>query len=290
MNIPAALMAIGAICLWSTNATVAKHALADMTVAQVQTLQFAGAAVAFLILRCLSRSATARPSIAAVSLGVIGLVGTMVLQYLAFSYGPITTTNLIAYAWPLLTAVFIAVVIGTNNPVKMVLGSLAGFVGVGLLMTGQGTEGSITGFSWAGYAAAIASAICMATYTIGIARVSDSPASVLLPASIIGLAGAALWWLASGAGGITPQQALIGLYLGAGPMGLGYALWSYAMRGSNAGNLSTLGYITPVSSTCLLILSGEHLTQSAVIGGAVVIVSCLVVSTKDEPTNEPKPA
>ena len=288
MKAPAVLTALGAICLWSTNATVAKHALSDMTVAQVQTLQFAGATGAFLVLHWLS-SNRSRPSMPAISLGVIGLVGTMVFQYLAFSYGPITTTNLIAYAWPLLTAVFVAAFIGTDNPVKMVLGSLAGFVGVGLLMSGQGTP-SAANTSWLGYGAAVASAVCMATYTIGIARVSDSPASVLLPASVIGLASASLWWIISGAGGINLEQAFTGLYLGAGPMGLGYALWSMAMRSGSTGHLSTLGYITPVTSTCLLIITGETLTQTAVIGAAVVIASCLVVSAKNEPKIAAKPA
>ena len=274
MNPLAVLCAFGAIGFWSTNAVVAKHVLNSLSVAQVQTLQFAGASLAFWLLGHLLSKGTYRlPDKTALTLGLVGLVGTMVFQYIAFAIGPIATVNLLAYAWPLLTAVFVATTGGARHPFRLVLISTAGFCGVALLV--GGTELSdLGGASLYGYLTAVASAICMATYSVGIGRVSASPSSLLLPTSILGLLGTGTWWLMTGGGLPTPELALMGLYLGAGPMGLGYALWSYAMKLGATGPISTLGYATPVFSTTLLIISGEQLTLTAFVGGGIIVVCC----------------
>ena len=268
---------MAAICLWATNAFVAKQALAAMTVVQVQALQFAGAAIVFTLAR------RARPLhvpsaawLGALLTGVVGLVGTMVFQYVAFAIGPIATFNLLAYAWPLLTAVAVVFLGAARRPGVLLAASAMGFFGVALLMGGAALDfASDRGI--AGYAAAVASAVCMAAYSLGAARVSVPPAHMLLPASAIGLAGASLWWVLSGAGLPSPPHAVLGFYLGVGPMGLGYLLWSYAVRLGPVGAISMLGYATPVLSTGLLLLSGERLTSIALLGGVVIVVSCAAV-------------
>ena len=277
MNPLALICGLGAICFWSTNAVVAKHVLAGLSVAQVQTLQFTGASAAFLILRgCFSKSERAMPRPDALLLGLLGLVGTMVFQYLAFSIGPIATVNLLAYAWPLLTVVILGAIGSIAQPLGLIMASVAGFIGVMLLIGGSEADFQ-RGDNIAGYAAAVASALCMALYSIGAAHVSSSPADVLLPASLIGSVGTSIWWATTGAGGLTFEYALMGLYLGVGPMGLGYVLWSYAMKLGAVGPISMLGYATPVLSTVLLILSGERLTTTAFLGGAIIVTSCTVV-------------
>lgn len=277
MNPRALICGAGAVCFWSTNAVVAKYALAGLPVAQVQTLQFAGASAAFLILRGLfSRSERALPKPDALLLGLVGLVGTMVFQYLAFSIGPIALVNLLAYAWPLLTVVILGMTGGAARPLGLIVASAAGFGGV-MLLVGGAEPDLEHGDTIAGYAAAVASALCMAVYSIGVARISSPPASTLLPASVIGLAGTGMWWATTGAALADFEYVLVCLYLGAGPMGLGYVLWAYAMRFGAVGPLSMLGYATPVLSTALLILSGERLTAMAFMGGVVVVVSCAAI-------------
>ena len=51
---PALAFAAGAIALWSTNAFVARYMLADHPLSLIQFLQFAGAALVFLLIRSLS--------------------------------------------------------------------------------------------------------------------------------------------------------------------------------------------------------------------------------------------
>ncbi|MGX7872231.1 hypothetical protein ACVDG5_004610 [Mesorhizobium sp. ORM6] len=54
-SISALVFAAGAVALWSTNALVGKSLLANHPVSQVQFLQFAGAALAFALIRFMSR-------------------------------------------------------------------------------------------------------------------------------------------------------------------------------------------------------------------------------------------
>lgn len=274
--VPCALAAIG---FWSTNAVVAKYALVELTVAQVQALQFAGATFAvWLFGFALPRKPITWPEPRALGLGTLGLVGTMVFQYIAFAAGPIATVNLIAYSWPLLTALLVAACGIAYRPYRLVITSAAGFVGVGLLIGGDVgvVEG---GGSLVGYTAAFASAVCMAVYTFLIGRFSVSASSLLLAAALIGLAGTGTWWLLTGAGLPPLPYVLFGLYLGIGPMGVGYLLWSLALRRGAAGSISTLGYATPVLSTVLLFVSGEAVTWGAVVGGGIIIVCCVLVGT-----------
>ncbi|MEM9523707.1 MAG: hypothetical protein AAF982_06895 [Pseudomonadota bacterium] len=124
--------------------------------------------------------------------------------------------NLLAYAWPLLTVVLLGATGGVARPLGLIGASAAGFGGVVLLVGGAAPDLG-RGDTIAGYAAAVASALCMAIYSIGVARVSSPPAGTLLPASVIGLAGTGTWWAATGAGFADLEYMLLGLYLGAGP-------------------------------------------------------------------------
>ncbi|WP_119165988.1 DMT family transporter [Algihabitans albus] len=288
LAVPCALAAIG---FWSTNAVVAKYALVELSVPQVQALQFAGATFALWLFGFgLPRKRVTWPAPRALALGALGLVGTMVFQYVAFAVGPIATVNLIAYSWPLLTALIVAAVGVAYRPLRLVITSAAGFVGVGLLIGGDAAllQG---GGSLGGYAAAFASAICMAVYTVLIGRYSVSASSLLLAAALIGLIGTSAWWLLTGAGVPSVPYILLGLYLGIGPMGVGYLLWSLALRRGAAGSISTLGYATPVLSTVLLYISGEAVTWGAVVGGLIIIVCCVLVGTgKLEQRSDVKPA
>ncbi|TGV45699.1 EamA family transporter, partial [Mesorhizobium sp. M2D.F.Ca.ET.160.01.1.1] len=69
----------------------------------------------------------------------------------------------------------------------------------------------------------------------------------------------------------------LGLYLGAGPMGLGYYFWSRALKLGGSGKVAVVAYLTPIASTLLLTLSGERLTTTAIAGAILVIGSCVAV-------------
>ncbi|MGE0502255.1 MAG: DMT family transporter [Rhizobiaceae bacterium] len=275
------IWALAAIALWSTNAFVAKLVLADLPVSTVQFLQFAGATMVFAAMRFSTgdRAPVFALPTAALALGLAGLVGTMVLQYLAFSLMPVIEANLIAYTWPLLVAAGLILAGRAARPLRLGLLSVTGFLGAALVITGGHHPMTGSGEIW-GYIAAIGSALCMAVYTLYVARVSVSPQRLLLPSAIIGLAGTAAWSLWHGLPEASASTLLAGLYLGAGPMGLGYLFWSRAMRADTGGRAAILAYLTPIGSTALLFASGENLTQIAALGAALVIAACIAVGAQ----------
>ncbi|CDX19426.1 conserved membrane hypothetical protein [Mesorhizobium sp. ORS 3324] len=217
-----------------------------------------------------------RASHAAFAVGFIGLVGTMVLQYIAFASMPVIEANLVAYTWPLMVAAAVIVLGRPRRPLLLGFTAALGFVGVALVISGGRAHAWFEG-SLVGYCAAFGSALCMAFYSLAVGRVAVPPARLLLPSALIGVALTFVWCLRDQALGLSSVDLLLGLYLGAGPMGLGYYLWSRAMSLDQGGRLAVVAYMTPIASTLLLALSGESLSRTAIAGAVLVIGSCIAV-------------
>ncbi|MER8843833.1 DMT family transporter [Mesorhizobium australicum] len=276
----ALVFATGAVALWSTNALVGKSLLASHPVSQVQFLQFVGAALVFAAIRLMSRekatAITASTALVPLAVGFIGLVGTMVLQYIAFASMPVIEANLVAYTWPLMVA---AAVIAFENPRRPALLGLAaalGFVGVALVISGGRDRTWFQG-DLAGYLCAFGSALCMAFYSVMVGRLATSPDRLLLPSSLVGVALTLIWSAREGIAWPTGVDLALGLYLGAGPMGLGYYFWSRALKLGGSAKVAVIAYLTPIASTLLLTLSGERLTTTAIAGAVLVVGSCIAV-------------
>ncbi|ETA72263.1 MULTISPECIES: DMT family transporter [Mesorhizobium] len=279
-SISALVFAAGAVALWSTNALVGKSLLATHPVSQVQFLQFAGAALVFALIRFMSREAAPsvapRAAAAALAVGIIGLVGTMMLQYIAFASMPVIEANLVAYTWPLMVAAAVIAFDNPRRPALLGLAAVLGFVGVALVISG-GRENNWFQGDLVGYFAAFGSALCMAFYSVMVGRLATSPDRLLLPSSLVGVALALLWSAGEGVAWPAGMDLALGLYLGAGPMGLGYYFWSRALKLEGSGKVAVVAYLTPIASTLLLTLSGEQLTTTAIAGAVLVIGSCIAV-------------
>ncbi|WP_246680330.1 DMT family transporter [Mesorhizobium sp. B2-8-9] len=214
--------------------------------------------------------------------GFLGLVGTMVLQYIGFASAPVIEANLVAYTWPLMTAAAVILLGRPRRPVLLGLAAALGFVGVALVISGGRahfwSNGAwFEGGSLVGYLAAFGSALCMAFYSFAVGRLAVSPERLLLPSALIGVALTFAWCLHDGVVRPTGAHLLLGFYLGAGPMGLGYYFWSRAAKLDHGGRIAVVAYLTPIASTFLLTLSGESLSMTAVAGAGLVIGSCLAV-------------
>ncbi|TGQ51921.1 DMT family transporter [Mesorhizobium sp. M1C.F.Ca.ET.193.01.1.1] len=212
----------------------------------------------------------------AYAVGFIGLVGTMVLQYIAFASMPVIEANLIAYTWPLMVAAAIILLGRPKRPLLLGLTAALGFAGVALVISGGRAHAWLEG-SLVGYCAAFGSALCMAFYSLAVGRLAVPPDRLLLPSALIGVALTFAWCLRDGVAGLGGVDLLLGLYLGAGPMGLGYYFWSRALSLDQGGRLAVVAYLTPIASTLLLALSGESLSMTAIAGAVLVIGSCIAV-------------
>jgi drug/metabolite transporter (DMT)-like permease len=220
------------------------------------------------------------PRLPDVQVGVLGLTGTIFLQYLAFAAAPIVEANVIAYGWPL----WAAVVYRDRRTLAGVPLAIVGFAGVAIILGSGGGFGSTDGGT-AGYAAALASALCMTFYTVASGRSRLPADSSLLFATTFGavlalalcVAGFFPWaWSLAGPGAWAAS-----VYAGVGPMAGGFLLWGLAMSGGGARRLAPLGYATPLLSTVLLLLSGETFSSGALLGAALVLVCSVGVLAMD---------
>lgn len=278
------LLALCAIAFWSTNAMVAHWLLEAHQLSNIQTLQFVGATLVFLFIGRKGKRPAKRVLLNGACVGVLGLVGTMVFQYIAFANAPVIQANIIAYSWPLLLALVHVFVGRSSRPVFLIGSAVAGFIGVSLV---SGLASSSAVFSPLGYGAAATSAICMASYSFLVGTIEVEPRDVLLPASLLGVVGCLVWSTMTGLSSFSVRELVAGLYLGCGPMGLGYVFWSVAMKHDATGRVSVFGYLTPVCSSLLLWFTGSYLSAIAFFGAAIVVLSCLFVGW--EQTRESTP-
>ncbi|TPI12017.1 DMT family transporter [Mesorhizobium sp. B4-1-3] len=219
----------------------------------------------------------------AYTVGFLGLVGTMVLQYIGFASMSVIEANLVAYTWPLMIAAAVILLGRPRRPLLLGLAAALGFVGVVLVISGGRAQSWFDG-SLVGYLAAFGSALCMAFYSLTVGRLAVSPERLLLPSALIGVALTFAWCLHDGIVRPSGAHLLLGLYLGAGPMGLGYYFWSRAAKLDHGGRIAVVAYLTPIASTFLLTLSGESLSMTAIAGAVLVIGSCLAVGIEGTET------
>jgi drug/metabolite transporter (DMT)-like permease len=223
-------------------------------------------------------------ALCAVLVGVIGLTGTIFLQYLAFATAPIVETNVVAYGWPLFAALWAALAYRSRQTFAGVPLAVVGFAGVALILGSGGGFGAADGGT-TGYVAALASAVCMAFYTVMSGRSRAPVDTFLLPATAFGMVIALALcltgfapraWTSAGVGAW-----MASVYAGVGPMAGGFWLWSRAMSGGGAKRLAPLGYATPLASTVLLLLSGKTFTSGTLLGALLVLACSIGVLVMD---------
>ncbi len=275
---PPKLLALLAVGFWSTNAFAAKYAFVDLTVIQVLTVQFATAFLVLSLLRAFQHGTVSLfvgwPPIRFIFVGMVGLTGTIFLQYLAFDLGHIMEANVIAYAWPLFVAVWAAAVLRNAQGWTGLALASVGFAGVAVIFNARsGLDFTVDGTL--GYAIAVASAFCMAFYTVASSRIRVSGDRLLIPATGLGAIIAFGLSLHGGVGWPNPSNWLIAAYIGTGPMAAGFALWTKAMAGEGVKRLAPIGYATPLASTALLLVSGESFTMQT-LTGALMVLACSI--------------
>ncbi|HVT68385.1 MAG TPA: DMT family transporter [Trebonia sp.] len=274
--------AMTAVSLWSTNAVTARYVLARTDVAWLLLLEAGSASVVLGTVALCCRVPVAwrrRPE--AIGIAVVGLAGTMTLQYLAYALAPLVAANALTYVWPLAAAGWFAV--RRRSRATALRGGCASVGFAGVLLTMVSSQRAATGsHPMLGLGCAVASAACMAGYTLGADRAvpadGSAPAAVagvLLPATVTAVLIGGGWVIASGADPPPPDVWAVAGFMGAGQMAAGYGLWSHAMTGDGAVRLAGLGYATPLLSTVLLLAVGESASTPALAGVGLVLASSI---------------
>jgi len=279
---PANLLALCAIALWGSLAWF------GVRLAAVPPFLLVGTA---LTLAGVVASPTWRRwhvPVRVVVLGVYGLFGFHFFLFVALRLAPPLQANLINYLWPLLIVLLAPLFLPHSAlmPSRLsrwhVLGGLLGLGGAFVAIT-DGHLPSLTttianGDATLGYAAAMASALIWATYSLMGQRLRRG--GTPFPTATIGL-----FCLISGVLALLCHAAFEPPYrftvhdfwpmaaLAIGPMGAAFLLWDAALARGDARTIGTLAYLTPVLSTIVL-----GIDDPARFGWPIVVALLLVVS------------
>lgn len=210
--------------------------------------------------------------------GVGGLFGFHALYFTALRHAPPVEANLVNYLWPLLIVLFSGLLPGERLKPHHVVGVGLGFVGAALLIGGGGNL-SLSGGHALGYAAAMASALTWAGYSVLSRRMAAVPteavAGFCLATGLLSLAAHAAFEetvLPAGAG----QWAMVAL-LAVFPVGLAFFVWDHGVKRGDIQVLGAAAYAAPVLSTLMLVATGwgtlglsSALACLLVTGGALI--------------------
>lgn len=206
--------------------------------------------------------------------GIGGIFGYHFLYFSAFKYAPPVETNLMNYLWPLLIVLLSPLFLpGYALRPHHILGAAVGLAGAGLILTGG--QLSLDMANLKGYLLAAGAALTWASYSLMTKRLRPFPTAAVggfcLASGILALAA---YWLGN------PQTVALTrvdwislILLGAGPMGAAFFTWDAALKRGDPRVIGSLAYLTPLTSTLVLILlGGRSLTWVS------AVAMCLIVS------------
>jgi drug/metabolite transporter (DMT)-like permease len=221
-------------------------------------------------------------------IGVGGIFGYHFLFFTAFRYAPVVEANLVNYLWPLLI-VLLAPVYLSGHALKAhhILGALMGLLGAGLIVSGG--RFSLDMDNLPGYLSAAGAAFVWASYSLLSKRVPPFPTTAVgsfcLTSGVFSLAvylTGLLWGQSSaGASNILPvgRDWIYLFMLGIGPLGAAFFTWDAALKRGDPRVIGSLAYITPLSSTLVLVLvGGRTFTWISALAMCLIVAGALVGS------------
>ena len=279
---PAILLALGAIALWATLASLGT-ALSHVPPFLLTGLALTIGSVLGLPSLLRDRRAWAVPP-RTLALGIYGLFGFHFLLFIALRNAPPVEANLVNYLWPLFMVVLAPVLLNgvTLRPLHVVA-ALLGFTGAAVAILGARTGGTTTGAAplyW-GFVPALGSAFIWASYSLWTQRVpAFSTAAVGLFGLVSGLLALACHALLEPNVALSSRDwMLIGL-CGLGPLGAAFYLWDMALKRGDARQIGILSYLTPLASTGLLLLLTGRPVSGTIAVAALMIISAAVIGTR----------
>jgi drug/metabolite transporter (DMT)-like permease len=178
------------------------------------------------------------------------------------------------YLWPLLIVLLSPLFLpGYALRPHHILGAAVGLAGAGLILTGGQLSLDLANLK--GYLLAAGAALTWASYSLMTKRLKPFPTAAVggfcLASGILALAA---YWLGDPQTVVLTRADWISLILlGAGPMGAAFFTWDAALKRGDPRVIGSLAYLTPLTSTLVLILlGGRNLTWVS------ALAMCLIVS------------
>ena len=274
------LLALGAIVLWASLATLAT------VLSNIPPLLLTGIGLVIGSLISLPLSgfkiAAWKIPVKTLAVGVYGLFGYHLMLFIALKTAPAVEANLLNYLWPLLIVILAPLFTKSLKlRARHIIAASAGFTGAAIAITSNGQAGLSFDFE-TGYLFALAAAVIWATYSLTTTKL---PA---FPTSAIGLFGLVAGLLAIGAHFVLEEPATISasnwwllILLGLGPLGASFYFWDAALKIGDPRRIGLLAFLTPLLSTALLVLvSGRVLSWQLAIATALIVGGALLGSRR----------
>jgi drug/metabolite transporter (DMT)-like permease len=296
------VLAVGLCLVWSTAFIFVELSLRDATAAQFAALR-AVAAIPALALGLLARDAAGllaalrspRTHVLGGLLGVVNVAGFVGLQTAGFERSGIGFGAVLIYAQPLMVAVLARLFLSERLRPRQVLGLLAGWLGVGLVVLGEASGAGATTGVWQAVPLFLGAAACFAVGTVVVKAATTGPDAVPLgPPLLLAFCYGSLPLVALGLADGTPVSWTASLwtgvaYTGALSLAGGYLLQFALLERGEAGVVSSWIFAVPVLAAIYgVLLFDEPMSPGLVAGVGAVAAGILLVTVP--PRALPPPA
>ena len=214
-------------------------------------------------------------------MGVGGIFGYNLLYFSALQNAPAIEASLINYLWPLLIVILSPVFFRefVLRPYHLI-GSICGLIGAGLIVTGGHLNLDMVNLP--GYLFAAAAALTWSCYSLLTKKVPPFPnAAVGAFCMVSGVLSLAIHFVIEPAYTPSSRDWLFLVLLGVGPVGASYFTWTAAMTRGDPRIIGSLSYLTPLTSTLVLVVLGGHPFRLVTAVAMVLIVSGAVIGSLD---------
>lgn len=223
-------------------------------------------------------------SLLTLCVGVAGIFGYHFLYFTAFRFAPPVEANLINYLWPLLIVALSPIFLpGYRLRAHHLVGVLLGLIGTTLILNGGKLQLELAYFP--GYLLMAGAAVIWASYSLLTKRLPPFPTGAVgafclvsgfLSLGIFALSGGFTRFPISNLS-TSDWSALI--LTGLGPMGAAFFTWDAALKRGDPRIIGSLAYLTPLTSTLVLVtLGGRSLTWVSAIAMTLIVSGALVGS------------
>ena len=296
------VLAVGLCLVWSTAFIFVELSLRDTTAAQFAALRSV-AAIPALALGLLLRDATGlraalrsgRTHVLGLLLGVVNVAGFVGLQTAGFEHSGIGFGAVLIYAQPLMVAVLARLFLSERLRPRQVLGLLAGWVGVALVVLGEAAGAGATTGVWQAVPLFLGAAACFAVGTVVVKAVTTGPGAVPLgPPLLLAFCYGCLPLVALGLADGTPVQWTGSLWTGvvySGVLSLagGYLLQFALLERGEAGVVSSWIFAVPVLAAIYGVLLFDEPASAGLVAGVVAVAAGILLVTVP-PRSLPPPA